>query len=72
MRAKELIEQVTSAHRSQDGEGRVRAHEAWHDLSRDERIAAHEATVQQRRMEAALDPEGLSTTARAVLAKILG
>jgi hypothetical protein len=48
----------------------VQFHPAWHDLDDAGRRALFEATSRSRRLEAALDPEGLSTTARAVLAKI--
>jgi hypothetical protein len=72
MRAAELIEQVIGAFRARDVDGRIQASPAWHDLAADEREAAFEATVQQRQLEAALDPEGLSSTARAVLARITG
>ncbi len=67
-----LIEQVVSAWRPRDREGGVRAHPAWHDLPEDLREAAARAARRQRRMEAALDPEGHSSTARAVLARIRG
>ena len=65
-----LIEQVTSAWRPRDRDGRTEGHPAWHDLSDDGRIAAYQATAILRRMEAALDPGGLSSTAKAVLARI--
>lgn len=67
-----LIEQVVSAWRPRDRDGGVRAHPAWHDLPEDLREAAAKQARRQRRMEAALDPEGLSSTAKAVLAKIRG
>lgn len=65
-----LLEQVTSAHRERTPLGEVRSHPAWHDLDQAGRRAAFEATAALRRMEAALDPLGLSTTARAVLARL--
>lgn len=65
-----LVEAVTTAHRERGPGGVLRAHPAWHDLGDEGRNAAFERTVVQRRLEAALDPEGLSTTARAVLARI--
>ena len=65
-----LIEQVVAAWRPEDLDGGVRAHPAWHDLDDDGRVEAAKRTAQARRMEAALDPDGLSTTARLVLAKI--
>lgn len=67
-----LIEAATTAWRPRDRDGRPRAHPAWADLDADGRRAAFEETVRQRRLEAALDPQGLSTTAKAVLARIRG
>ena len=66
-----LIESASTAWRPR-GAGAVRAHPAWADLDEAGRLAAYEATRLLRRLEAALDPEGLSTTARAVLARISG
>ncbi len=66
-----LVEAAASAHREKDHQG-VRSHPAWHDLDDEGRERAFEVAVQSRKMEAALDPEGLSTTARAVLARIRG
>ena len=63
----ELIEQVAGAHRPREG-----YHKAWHDLDADARRRAYELAHTNRALEAALDPEGLSTTARAVLARITG
>jgi len=37
---------------------------AWFDLDQDERHEAHDAAAHSRIVEAALDPEGLPTTAR--------
>ncbi len=65
-----LIEQVVAAWRPEDRDGGVRAHHAWHDLDESGREEAARRAMQARRMEAALDPEGLSATARLVLAKI--
>lgn len=67
-----LIEQAAGAFRDRDPHGRVMAAPAWHDLDDAGRVEAFEAAARLRAMEAALDPEGLSTTARAVLARILG
>lgn len=67
-----LIEAVTTAHRANDPFTRMtRAHQAWHDLDAAGRQAAYERTLAQRKIEAALDGEGISTTGRAVLARIL-
>jgi hypothetical protein len=65
-----LIERTTTAWRGVDPDGRFRAHPAWHDLDDLGRDQAFEQTLVQRAMEAALDPQGLSTTARAVLDRI--
>ncbi len=65
-----LIEQVTTAHRERDPRGGAKPHPAWFDLDHAGRVAAFEQTLGQRRLEAALDPDGLSTTARAVLERI--
>lgn len=64
-----LIEQVAGAFRERV-QGEVRAHPAWYDLDDDGRRAAFERAMRVRALEAALDPEGLSATARAVLARI--
>lgn len=68
----ELVEAVTTAHRDRDADRRVTPSAAWMDLDEDGRRAAFDATAAQRRLEAALDPESLSTTARAVLARLRG
>ena len=65
-----LIEQVTSAHRARDLDGRVKSHPAWHDLDESGRREAFEATELSRKLEAALDARGYSTTAKSVLARI--
>ncbi len=67
----DLIEQVTAAWRPADPRGGgVRSHPAFYDLDAQGREQAQRATMQLRAMEAALDADGLSTTARAVLARI--
>ena len=65
-----LIEQAAGAHRDRDPHGRILAAPAFHDLDEAGRVEAFEVAARLRAMEAALDPEGLSTTARAVLARI--
>jgi hypothetical protein len=66
------LDAVTTAWRPRDPGGAVRAHPAWHDLDEDGRREAHDLTRALRTVEAAMDPEGLSTTARAVLRRIRG
>lgn len=66
-----LIEAVAGAYRTRDARG-VRFHPFWHDLDDGGRQEAFERTREARAIEAALDPDGLSGTARAVLARITG
>lgn len=66
----DLIEQALAAWRPVDREGWTRGHPAWHDLDQAGRIEVHSQALRLRAMEAALDPQGLSTTGRAVLARI--
>jgi len=67
----ELFEQVCGAWRPRDADGAVQGHPAWFDLAPPDRTEAFRETARLRRMEAALDPRGLSTTARVVLARVL-
>ena len=72
-RAREaLVEAAAGAWRPRRPGGGVGSHPAWHDLDAAGREEAFRATTLSRRLEAALDPEGLSCTARAVLARIRG
>jgi hypothetical protein len=65
-----LIERVVSAWRPRGRDLAASTHPAWHDLDDAARREAFEAARVSRLLEAALDPEGLSSTARAVLATI--
>jgi len=65
-----LVEAAASAWRPRDPDGAVRSHPAWHDLDAEGRREAFEVARQMRALEAAADPEGLSGTAKAVLARI--
>jgi hypothetical protein len=67
-----LIAQATTAYRSRDAEGTLQLHPAWLDLDAEGRREAFERTVQLRALEAATGPAGLTSTARAVLARIEG
>lgn len=67
-----LVEEATNAWRPLDRNGIVRALHAWHDLDEQGRQEAFAATARARSLEAALDPDGLSTTAHAVLARVAG
>lgn len=65
-----LLDAVGCARREPDLDGNLTALPAWHDLDESGRVEAALRTAELRRMEAALDPDDLSTTARAVLARI--
>jgi hypothetical protein len=64
-----LIEQVAGARRPIPRD-ELRYHPAFHDLGEAGRLRAFELALALRPIEAALDPDGLSSTARAVLARI--
>lgn len=65
----ELIEEVAGAFRPARASGDSTL-PAWHDLDEAGRRQAFELALSLRTLEAAVDPDGLSTTARAVLGKI--
>jgi|WetSurMetagenome_2_1015567.scaffolds.fasta_scaffold481785_2 hypothetical protein len=65
-----LIEQAASAFRERDGLGRIKPSPAWADLPQDARETLFQAQIESRIIERALDPAGLSGTARAVLARL--
>jgi hypothetical protein len=64
-----LIEDAAAAWRPRASD-EIRPHPAWADLDPAGRLEAFDLARLQRRLEAALDAEGLSTTAHAVLARI--
>jgi hypothetical protein len=65
-----LIEAAAGAFRERDARGAVRFAPAWWDLDADGRREAFAAACVNRAIEAALDPDGLSSTARAVLSRL--
>ena len=65
-----LVEAAATAFRAEDASGALRSHPAWHDLDDRGRREAFDVAAELRLLESALDPEGLSSTARAVLARI--
>jgi hypothetical protein len=65
-----LIEALAGAYRARDPHGAITSHPAFHDLDDAGRLEAFDTAQRLRLLEAALDPQGLSTTARAVLARI--
>ncbi len=66
-----LIESALTAWRPRTPHGRILSHPAWADLDEAGRRALFEESLAARALEAAVDPEGLSTTARTVLRRIL-
>ena len=67
----QLIEEAASAWRPRRVHG-IRPHPAWADLDAAGRREAYQLARALRRLEAALDAQGLSTTARAVMTRIRG
>lgn len=65
-----LIEAATTAWRPRSPSGAVRPHPAWSDLDPAARLEAYEAARALRRRGAARDPEGLTSPARAGLARL--
>ena len=65
-----LIEAAASAFRARGADGSIRASPAWFDLDVEGRCKVVEVSRQMRMIEAAADPDGLSSTAKAVLAII--
>jgi hypothetical protein len=66
----ELIEAAAGAYRARRPTGEIGTHPAWHDLDEAGREEAFAVATATRAVEAALDPEGLSSTGRAVLQRI--
>ena len=69
-RQEALIEAATTAWRPSSTASGIRPHPAWADLDAEGRELAYERTRQLRRLEAALDVQGLSSTSRAVLSRV--
>jgi hypothetical protein len=67
-----LVEAAVSAWRPRSAAGAIQPHPAWADLDDAARRQVCEETLLMRLVESALDPDGLSTTTRAVLARIRG
>jgi hypothetical protein len=67
-----LIAEATTAYRSRDAQGTLQLHPAWMDLDEEGRREAFARTVELRELEATTGPAGLTSTARAVLARIKG
>jgi len=65
-----LVEAAAGAYRPRRPDGAVGTSPAWHDLDAAGREEAFAAATLSRRLEAALEPEGLSSTARSVLRRL--
>jgi len=65
-----LIEEAASAFRERNAWGRILPSPSWLDLPAEERDALFARQLESRLIEQALDPNGLSTTARAVLERL--
>lgn len=66
----ELIEAAAAAFRERDVTGRIQPSPEWWDLSPQDRQELFDLQMRSRLLERALDPDGLSSTVRAVLARI--
>lgn len=66
-----LVEAVAGAFRERGRDGVVRGHPAFFDLDAAGRRAAHEAALESRILERALDARGRSSTVAAVLARLV-
>ena len=64
-----MIEELAGAYRPRDPR-ELRYHPVFHDLGEDARARAFERALVSRRLEAALDADGYSSTVHAVLARI--
>ena len=64
------IEEALTAWRPRSPDGRILPHPAWADLSPASREVLFDEAMRLRAFEQALDPEGISPTCRAVLARI--
>jgi len=68
----ELVEAASSAWRPRRPDGSIGPHPAWADLDDAGRREAYEAARVARRIEAALDADGLSAAGRAVVERVRG
>lgn len=65
-----LVESCVTAFRERDAEGRLKPPAAWWDLPPEALDELYAQQLLAREIERALDPQGLSATARAVLTRI--
>lgn len=65
-----LIEQAASAFRERNAWGRIVPAPAWWDLPPEARESVFQLQIESRIVERALQPDGRSTTVRAVLERL--
>ncbi len=65
-----LLEMAVSAYRDRSPTGEIRFVPEWHDLTPDQRLDLFRMQTESRILERAADPEGLSSTAHAVLNRL--
>ena len=65
-----LIEAAVSAFRERNAFGRILPASAWWDLAPEDREALFDRQLESRLLERAIDLDGLSSTARAVLERL--
>ncbi len=65
-----LLERAVSAYRDRSPEGEIRFAPEWHDLTPNRRLDLFRMQTESRILERAADPQGLSSTAHAVLSRL--
>ena len=66
-----LIEEALSAWRPRTPTGEILPHPAWADLAPEDRERLFNETLRARKVEQALDPQGLSSAARVILSRLM-
>jgi hypothetical protein len=66
-----LIEASLTAHRQRDADGRLLPPPEWWDLAPDALDELYRRQLQSRELERLIDPRGLSSTIRAVRARLV-
>ena len=67
----ELVEAALTAWRPRTPDGLILPHPAWCDLSEADRQQVFAETLRARALEGWLDPDGLSSTGKAVMGRIV-
>ena len=66
-----LIEEALTAWRPRTPSGEILPHPAWADLTPAARERLYDETLRARKTEQALDAQGLSSTARGILERLM-